>query len=404
MNHMKNCEFNFFPANKAVSEIVLQQIYAIHKAAYNDSASMPEKEWEEDRRNGIGGSDVSAITGDSPFNNNWMLFLDKTGIAKRDLSENWFRLKYGHVTECLTAELFARKFSAIVLNETGMFMHPDFSFIRANLDRLAVLPTGELVILECKSTNPFGRTAWAEQVPIYYDWQGRQYLCVINAILKKANLPPVQKVYYSALYGNTEEDVIFRKVRLDQNLEDFMVEMEKEFWLEHVVPKKLPDFNGSGKAFKDMNLSYRLELSELSPVKEANESSLIALGEIAQSVYDTIDSKAKAITKLKEQIKVLEEESNMLKGSFVAMMHGSDTAILPSGVTANIASKATRSTDYSMLKELYPDAYALCVKEGQSTPSLGFKKPSTKKQKQKAAETAAKATSEIEADAVKGVA
>lgn len=390
-------EFDFWKdPNASLSETVQRQLEAIHNAAYNDSGRLSTEKWEEDRRYGLGGSDIAALTGDSPFGNSWTLFLDKTHMAKQDFSEDWFRLQYGHATEPLVAELFARKFSARVVNETGMFKHPDYDFIRANLDRLAILPTDELVILECKTTNPFAKSVWKDAPPIYYQWQGRQYLCVINAILKKAGLPVIEKVYFSALYGNVESEAIYRKINLDPQLEEEMVELEKRFWTEHIVPKKLPAFNGVGKKFKEMNISYRMELAELceavgeAPVPEENENAPITLDDAAQAVYMDVLKREAEIKALKAEIKALEEEVGQLEGELVAALHGKDSGILPCGVTVALTTKTTRKSDFEKLQELYPEAYRECITEGVSQPSLTYKKPSKSAAKKKAAENAAK--------------
>lgn len=386
-------EFDFFKNGTEIPEITRHQVAAIHKAAYMDGASLPVAVWEEERRGGIGGSDVSAIMGDSPFQSNWNVFLDKTHIAMQDMSDNWFRLAYGHATEPLIAELFARKFKARIINETGMFKHPHYDFIRANLDRLAILPTGELVILECKSSNPFSESAWAKGVPVYYEWQGRQYLCVINQILANAGLPEIKKIYYSCLYGNTEENAVFRKVEVDKEIENKMLECEKDFWQNHVIPKILPLFNGSGKKFKEMNISYRMELSELASINTNNviqaEETENHLDSIAQNTYDQLIMKKAEIKAMKQKIEAVNEDVNRLEGELFAALHGQDSGILPSGITVSLTTKSTRSTDFELMKEVYPEVYAECVTEGRSSPSLSFKKPSRSTSKKKAAENAA---------------
>lgn len=385
-------EFDFSTKKAEITETTRRQLQAIHMAAYMDGADLPVSVWEEERRGGIGGSDVSAIMGDSPFNNNWNVFLDKTHIATQDMSDNWFRLAYGHATESLIAELFARKFKAKIINETGMFKHPQYDFIRANLDRLAILPTGELVILECKSSNPFSESAWEKGVPLYYEWQGRQYLCVINQILSDAELPEIRKIYYSCLYGNTEDNAIFRKIEVDKEIENKMVECEKDFWLNHVVPKILPAFNGSGKKFKEMNISYRMELSELAAamnqVTTTQEEGTL-LDSAAQNAYDQLIQKKAEIKAMKKKMETVNEDVNRLEGELFAALHGQKFGVLPSGITVSLTTKSTRSTDFELMKEVYPEVYAECVTEGRSSPSLSFKKPTSSDSKKKAAENAA---------------
>ena len=385
-------EFDFSTKKAEITETTRRQVQTIHMAAYMDGADLPVSVWEEERRGGIGGSDVSAIMGDSPFNNNWNVFLDKTHIATQDMSDNWFRLAYGHATESLIAELFARKFKAKIINETGMFKHPQYDFIRANLDRLAILPTGELVILECKSSNPFSESAWEKGVPLYYEWQGRQYLCVINQILSDAGLPEIRKIYYSCLYGNTEDNAIFRKIEVDKEIENKMVECEKDFWLNHVVPKILPAFNGSGKKFKEMNISYRMELSELAATMNqvtTTPEEGMPLDSAAQNAYDQLIQKKAEIKAMKKKIEAVNEDVNRLEGELFAALHGQKFGVLPSGITVSLTTKPTHSTDLELMKEVYPEVYAECVTEGRSAPWLSFKKPTSSASKKKAAENAA---------------
>ena len=391
---VKNVEFNFAPKGYEVPAIVQKQLEAIHSAAYGDSQKLSNEDWKADRRKGIGGSDVSALMGDSPFMTNWDLFLDKTGLGKRDMGSNWFRLSYGHATEPVTAELFAREFQAIIINETGMFQHPQLPFMKANLDRLAILPNDELVILEIKSTNAFGKTAWENGAPVYYEWQGRHYLAVINGILRAAGFPEISKVYYGAIYGNSEDEVLYRKVATDTAIEEAMIEVEKDFWENHVTVGVLPEFNGNGKQLKDLMMARRLELADLLDTPEVDDSSETPeLGEVALAVYIELSKKLDQVAKLKKEIDGINGEADELKASFIAMMNGNDHVRLPNGVTASITSRATRSTDYTGLQEMFPKAYELCVKEGMSAPSLKFKKPTKKELAKLAAEQAEKAAS-----------
>lgn len=65
---------------------------------------LPEKDWLEYRRRGIGGSDAAAILGISPFATARDLYYDKLKIVPFDDSEsNWVATKMGHLLEDLVA-------------------------------------------------------------------------------------------------------------------------------------------------------------------------------------------------------------------------------------------------------------------------------------------------------------
>ena len=66
---------------------------------------LPEKDWLEYRRRGIGGSDAAAILGISPFATARDLYYDKLKIVPFDDSEsNWVRSAYTHAAPCLESK------------------------------------------------------------------------------------------------------------------------------------------------------------------------------------------------------------------------------------------------------------------------------------------------------------
>lgn len=357
---------------------VEEALAALRRYAYNDSNKLSEEEWKNDRRYGIGGSEVATIMGDSPFTSNIALFLDKTGIAPLDLSEHWFRLEYGHALEDLTAKLFARKMNAVIIHETGMFKHPAFDFIRANLDRLAILPNGELVILECKTSNPFARIAWSTAPPQYYQWQGRQYMAVLNAILEDAGVSlRISRVFYCCLYGNSEDDSVIRQIQFDEGLEKVMLAAEYDFWNYNIVPCILPEFNGKTTEYLDLSLSHRFEFARHKGVDDIKEEILVE-GPIACLHANSIATLRAEENRIKEQMKQIAEQRAAFELTLLDMMEGAATAYLDDGRIITINSKESRSTNFKLLKELYPEAYANCVATNESKSSIKITYPKAK--------------------------
>ena len=72
--------------------------------------NLTEQEWLAYRRRGIGGSDVAAIFGISPFRTARDLYDDKLNIASAaDDAGNWVALEMGHLLEPLVARISPRK-------------------------------------------------------------------------------------------------------------------------------------------------------------------------------------------------------------------------------------------------------------------------------------------------------
>ena len=63
-----------------------------------DTENLSEEEWLSYRRRGIGGSDVAAILGISPFRTSRALYYDKLNIVSvNDNEENWVAMSIGHL-------------------------------------------------------------------------------------------------------------------------------------------------------------------------------------------------------------------------------------------------------------------------------------------------------------------
>ena len=143
---------------------------------------LPEKEWLEYRRRGIGGSDAAAILGISPFATARDLYYDKLKIVPFDDSEsNWVAKKMGHLLEDLVAEIFHVKTGYRIYQIKKMFYHPVHTFMLADIDYFVELPKGRTAILEIKTTNYNAKDHWwsedgQEIVPLNYEAQGRHYM------------------------------------------------------------------------------------------------------------------------------------------------------------------------------------------------------------------------------------
>ena len=126
-----------------------------------ETGSLMREEWLEWRRQGIGGSDVAAIAGSSPFRTARDIYYDKLGIAAvEEHEDNWVALEMGHLLEDLVARIFSRKTGFEIYQLKKMFRHPAYPFMLADLDYLIRLPDGKEAILEIKTTNYHAKYHW----------------------------------------------------------------------------------------------------------------------------------------------------------------------------------------------------------------------------------------------------
>ena len=156
-----------------------------------DITTLTEDQWLSWRRKGIGGSDVAALLGISPWRTARDLYYDKLNIAAvEDNENNWVALEMGHLLEPLVARIFVKKTGLEVFQIKKMFRHPQYPFMLADVDYFVRLPDGRTVILEIKTTNYNAREHWwkddEECVPVYYETQGRHYMAVMDIMSRKS--------------------------------------------------------------------------------------------------------------------------------------------------------------------------------------------------------------------------
>ena len=199
-----------------------------------DTEDLTREEWLDWRRRGIGGSDVSAIIGISPFRTARDIYYDKVGIAAVEENEgNWVAMEMGHLLEDLVAKIFERKTGLKIYQVKKMFRHPLYPFMLADVDYFITMTDGTKAVLEIKTTNYNAKDHWwkdgRETVPVHYEAQGRHYMAVMD----------MDRVFFCCLYGNTEDEVIIRELRRDMAYEEEMIFLEQELWNSH-VQKQIP--------------------------------------------------------------------------------------------------------------------------------------------------------------------
>ena len=108
-----------------------------------DCAGMANDRWLECRAHGpkgdipytVGGSDVAAIFGMSPWTTPLELWLIKKGRMKAPVKSNEDQLEMGHLLEPIAAHWFEKKTGNLVTDDTNLYQHPDHPYALANIDR-----------------------------------------------------------------------------------------------------------------------------------------------------------------------------------------------------------------------------------------------------------------------------
>lgn len=313
-----------------------------------DTSGLSEEDWLGYRRQGIGGSDVAAIMGVSPFATLRDLYNDKCGNPDVIQTEdNWVAKEVGHRLEDLVAKIFAYKTGYKVFAVRKLFRHPFHSFMQANVDFFVELPDGSIAILECKTTNYNSKEKWNDgAVPVNYEWQCRHYMAVMN----------LSCAYIACLYGNNENEFVYRRIDRDEVIEADMIEMEAHFWNEYVLGRIEPPYTESGDLVLE---SIRRHYGELDPTVDA----VILPTSMAVKLEQYLDLVAQK-SLLSQQIKELDEQMKIAYAPIVDVMKTSCSAVCVFGSnTYEVRNKPVFRTSISKdklqkLEETHPDLYS----------------------------------------------
>ena len=292
----------------------------------NSTLEMTHQEWLEDRRKGIGGSDVATILGLNKYKSVYQLWLEKTDQIEVTSAQSEAAY-WGNTLEEVVAEEFSKRTGKKVRRRNKVFEHSKYPFLRANIDRDIV---GENAVLECKTANQFLANEWDEdEIPIQYICQVQHYMNVLN----------LDYVYFAVLIGG--QKFVWKKMERDQELIDMITEKLVEFWIENVEKGIEPAIDGL-KATSDFLTQRYLDT-------EDNQTELNA----------RFDEKIANLARLKGDKKIIEENITLLENELKQALGKAEATI---GITPNniVSWKKTQSKrlDKKKLIDKYPDIAA----------------------------------------------
>jgi putative phage-type endonuclease len=154
---------------------------------------MNRDQFLERRKQGLGGSDIAAIIGLSPWRTPRDIYLDKKGLA--DPEPETDAMYWGTTLEDIVAREYSKRTGRKIERCNVLFRHPEHSFLIGNLDRVVYddngkkpVVSGRLItrrILECKTVSQYAAGDWGEpgtdQIPEYYKAQVQWYMGLTGA-------------------------------------------------------------------------------------------------------------------------------------------------------------------------------------------------------------------------------
>ena len=289
----------------------------------------------EERRKGIGGSDIAAILGLSPFKTPYQVYQEK----RREV-EDWKgnqQTEWGSRLEPLLRQWYSDTTGRDVRLPEKIMYHAEYPFLMASLDGF----TDDGRVVECKTAR--SSKGWGEpgtnEIPDYYALQCQHYLLVTGF--------DVADVPVSIMGGSP----VLYEVPADIELQEMIIDGASTFW--EMVENGTPP---PPVTYADAIQRY----------------GRIQCDGFAIANQDAIFAQSKLIT-FNQNIKELEAEADEMKAALIIAMGGNADTLLDvdgSPLCTYKMAKGRESLDSKRLEKELPDIYKAYLRT--SEPSRRF--------------------------------
>lgn len=306
---------------------------------------MNRDQWLKDRKNYLGGSDIAALLGLSPYNIALDVFFDKTSDVVEDRGNKF--TDFGIRAEPLIAEWYSRvKGVSLEIHDTPIY-HKEHPFLAANIDRWV---NNKEYILECKSASKYKRKEWGEegtdQIPDHYLCQVAWYALICN--VDKVDIAVYFRDFDSDEIDVNDDNSAIYTYHKNPEFEKKLVEIAHDFWINNVLTEIPPTYDGTKKYISSMYPSSNGK---------------------GKTVNADIKRKIESLKSLKEDGKKLEETIDKLKLDIKEYMQDYDILVNEDGeVMASWKNTSPRSYfDLNKLKEECQDIYLKYTNEAKQS-------------------------------------
>ena len=285
--------------------------------------------WLQERRTGIGGSDLAAILGLSKWKTPLQVWQEKRGEVAGTPDND--AMRWGRYLEPVVRQAYADQMGVEVRVPPAMIRHPRHEWMIANVDGV----TDEPRLFEAKTA----RTAdgWGEpgtdEIPQAYLLQVQHYMAV-TAI-------PVADV--AVLIGGSDFRVY--PISADAELQDMLIDAEREFW-RSVQAGEPPE----PVSYADVIARYG---------HSSRTDRVMADAEVLAALQQ--------LRELKVQEKHLELATEQWRAVVMKALGELDTLVGPDGKTLATwkAGAAPMRFDAAAFKAAHPDLHAQFLKAGE---------------------------------------
>jgi len=196
--------------------------------------------WRAARSQGLGGSEIAAVLGLSPWCSKFTLWHRKAGMVDQEPDNQ--SMAWGRRLETPIADAFAETHPDWKLRKIGTWRSKARPWQIANPDRMIHTPCGSggrtrASILECKTAHAMNGWEWDNGVPVYYRCQALWYLDVFG----------METCHFAVLIGGSDYREL--SVTFDPTEAQFMRTAAEEF-LASIRDGRRPAIDESDSTFQ----------------------------------------------------------------------------------------------------------------------------------------------------------
>lgn len=321
------------------------------------SSIKDREKWLALRRGGIGGSEVAAVLGLSPYRTPVDVWEDKTGRIERNSEAPSDPIYWGTMLEDLVAKEFERRTGKTVQRVNYILRDGADGWMIANIDRAIVNPEIARRVsvkedkenpgnwrlttdigLECKTANQYMASSWGpsqldeiiqgkvvsdHMIPEYYETQVQWYMAVTG----------LKAFVVAVLIGGSDFRAYW--VKRDEDIIAALVSHCKNFWEHNVKGDTAPE---------PVNVEdvKKLYAKDNGLMKEADNNDATILGELRT---------------VKENIKSLQEQEKALSAQLILSIGESLGLTLGGEKVATYKTQESNRFSTTDFKKSHPELY-----------------------------------------------
>jgi len=198
-----------------------------------DKRNLSYEDWQNYKRSGIEGSDVSVIAGLNPYSSKLCLYFEKAGEinSSSQTYENSDAVYWSKLLEPIIVQEFCKETGYEVELNPFLFRNSEHNFMLANPKRFIA---GEQEGLTIKTANVFHKDEWEDDnIPDMHMAQVQHDMAVTCC----------NGWYIAVLIGGN--NFKYQYIERDDEYIDNLIKIESDFWFNNVQKKIMPDVDGS---------------------------------------------------------------------------------------------------------------------------------------------------------------